>query len=233
MYNVPDISSLAALIADPGRAAMLTALLGGIALPAGELADCARVAPSTASAHLEKLVTGGLLQVMRSGRHRYYRLNGAPVAQLLETMALVAPPARERSLKQSLQDKALQQGRTCYDHLAGRLGIGLASALLARHWIEEIDDTFRVTPPGEAGFSSFGIDCQHLRASRRHFVLACLDWSERRPHLAGSLGAALTRRLFDLGWIQQTNGSRIVKVTPAGRDGLQNTLGMDWTETRG
>ena len=224
----PDLAAVAALIADPSRAAMLSALLGGEALPAGELARAARVSPQTAAAHLAKLVRGGLLVVTTQGRHRYFRLSGPPVARMLESMALVAPAGRVRSLRHSLENRALRRARTCYDHLAGALGVAITQALVERDWILEHVEAYEVTGPGTGWFQALGVDCDGLQQGRRKFAPRCLDWSERRPHIAGALGAALARRMLALGLIARLDSTRALTVTPAGCAYLKNTLDIAW-----
>jgi len=231
MSNYPDLAAVASLIADPARASMLSALLGNIALPAGELARLARITPQTASAHLAKLVEGNLLSVTALGRHRYFRLRDRSVAQVLESLALLAAPARVTSLNDSLERKAIHRARTCYDHLAGALGVGLTQALMDNGFVEDHGDAYEVTQAGETWFHSFGIDCSELQQKRRafaRFARSCLDWSERKPHLAGALGAAVLRRLLDLKWLLRVRGSRAVKVTDLGRQQLQSEFGLDW-----
>jgi DNA-binding transcriptional ArsR family regulator len=223
----PDLASAAALIGDRSRAAMLSALLGGVALPAGELARRAGVTAQTASAHLAKLVEGGLVRVLASGRHRYFGLAGEPVARLLESLALVAPPAEPRTLKGGFELRRLHRARTCWDHLAGALGVRVTDALVARRCLELHDDAWELTPEGDAWMRELGIDPGPMRSGRRAFARACLDWSERRPHLAGALGAALASRLFELGWIERVDRTRAVAVTPAGRRGLRRALDLE------
>jgi DNA-binding transcriptional ArsR family regulator len=224
----PDVAGTAALIGDPSRAAMLTALLGGVARPAGELARHAHVSPQTASAHLAKLVAGGLVRMTTAGRHRYFTLADASVARALEALALVAPPPRDRNLgpKGGFELRRLQRARTCYDHLAGALGVGVTAALVERQYLDFHGDGYEVTPEGEGWLGGLGVDCARLRAGRRAFARACLDWSERRPHLAGALGAALAARLFELAWIARVDRTRAVATTPDGRRALRRELGL-------
>lgn len=226
MPVAPDIPAAAALIADESRASMLTALLGGVALPAGELARHARITAQTASAHLAKLVDGGLVRVVASGRHRYFSLAGAPVARALESLALVAAAARPSTPKQDFETRRLQRARTCYDHLAGALGVEVTHTLVGRGHLEPHDEAFELTPAGAAWLGAFGVDCDQARTRRRVFARLCLDWSERRPHLAGALGAALTTRLFELRWIERVPRSRALTVTPAGRRGLRRAFDL-------
>jgi DNA-binding transcriptional ArsR family regulator len=228
MSTYPDLAAVAALLADPARASMLSALLGDIALPAGELARLAKITPQTASTHLAKLVKGNLLSVTALGRHRYFRLKDKNVAQVLESLALIASPARVVSLNDSLERKAIQRARTCYDHLAGTLGVGLTQAFIDHGYIRYHGEAYEVTRAGETWFHSFGIDCLDLQEKRRAFARSCLDWSERKPHMAGALGAAVLRRLLELKWIVRFRSSRTVKVTDLGRQQFQNEFGLDW-----
>lgn len=222
----PDIAAVAALIGDQRRAAMLDALLGRAAVSAGELAARAGVRPQTASSHLAKLIAGGLVIVSRKSRMRMYKLAGPHVAQTLEAISLVAPPTRIATLHQSDSSKALRLARTCYDHLAGRLGVLLAEALVARRLLRPRGDGFIVTAAGERSLRSLGIDVESARATRRSFARACLDWSERRDHLAGALGSAIAGRLFELGWIERRRCDRGVQLTAAGRAGLTRRFGV-------
>lgn len=217
-----DIAPVAALLADPARAAMLTALLDGRALAAGELARLAGVSPATASSHLSRLLAGGLVTVVSQGRHRYYRLAGHDVAAALEALAHLVPRLPVRSLRQSREAAALSQARICYDHLAGQAGVAVLDALLADGVLcgTECSQDFEVTAAGAAALTRFGLDLAALRRSRRHFARSCLDWTERRPHLAGALGAAITERLLDLGWIERGTHRRAVRVTAAGQERL-------------
>jgi DNA-binding transcriptional ArsR family regulator len=202
-----DLAAVGALIGDPARAAMLGALAAGRSLPAGELARLAGVHPATATAHLRRLVDGGLVTVRAQGRHRYHELAGPEVAAALEALARVAPPAAVRSLRQHQAAHGLAQARTCYDHLAGLRGVELRDRLLAAHAIREVDDRdHELTRRGHRLLPLLDIDTEPLLTSRRVFARACLDGTERRPHLAGVLPAALTARLLDLGWLSRGRG---------------------------
>lgn len=211
-----DIAPVAALIADPTRAAILTALLGGRALAAGELARLAGVSAATASAHLSRLLDGRLVDVVRQGRHRYYRLAGHEVAEVLEVLARVGTRPPVRSLRQSRQARLLEEARTCYDHLAGRAGVGLLDRLRAGGHL----DGEEVTPAGERLLTRLGVDVAAARRARRRFAPECLDWTERRAHLGGALGAAVTGALLDLGWYVRGPVPRAVTLTDEGRGGL-------------
>ncbi|WP_225822150.1 ArsR/SmtB family transcription factor [Streptomyces naphthomycinicus] len=221
------LAALAGLIADRTRAACLLALLDGRAWTAGELARHAGVAASTLSEHLGKLVAGGLLAEERQGRHRYVRLADARVAQLVEDLAAqVRVPAaaeRPRSLRESSAGAAMARGRTCYDHLAGRLGIAVTDALTRRGLLRQ-DTGFALTDAGVEWFGTAGIALD--LSSRRPLVRACLDWTERRPHLAGAAGAALCRHALDAGWCVRIGSGRAVKVTPSGERVLDSLLGI-------
>ncbi|CAL9322605.1 ArsR/SmtB family transcription factor [Streptomyces sp. SudanB52_2052] len=222
------LARLAGLIADETRAMCLLALLDGRAWTAGELARHAGVAASTLSEHLGQLVAGGLLAEERQGRHRYVRLADARVAQLVEDLAAQVGPAdravRPRSLRESSAGSAMARGRTCYDHLAGRLGITVTDALTARGLLEQ-ETGFALTDAGLAWFEAAGIGLE--RRGRRPLARACLDWTERRPHLAGVAGAALCRHALDAGWCVRIGSERAVKVTATGERALFDLLGVD------
>ncbi|MEO8971942.1 MAG: winged helix-turn-helix domain-containing protein [Ktedonobacteraceae bacterium] len=221
-----NIAAVAELIADSSRAAMLDALLGKQALPAGELAYRAGISPQTASSHLAKLVTGGLLVLTTQGRHRYYALASAEVANALEVLATLAPPAPIRTLRESIIVEHLRFARTCYDHLAGKLGVELTQVLVDSHLLTIDDGNYCVTNEGSCFLTSFGLDLERIQQQRRSFARQCLDWSERRYHLAGGLGTAILEQLFERRWIQQVSSSRAVRVTDTGREGLQKEFGF-------
>jgi DNA-binding transcriptional ArsR family regulator len=281
-----DVVPAAALIAEPTRAAMITALLDDRPLAAGELARLAGVSPATASAHLARLLNGGLVTMIKQGRHRYYHLAGPEVAAAMEALAHLSngTPVQVRSLRESQDAAALAEARTCYDHLAGRAGVALLEALLAGRILTPATgggelaacgpnggahpedgapaasgpagnghvengapdgardgyegrharaapqapirpEAFVVTADGMATLTSFGLNVGALERTRRRFAGACLDWTERKPHLNGALGAAMTARLLGLGWIERGSRRRAVRVTPAGREGLAATFG--------
>jgi DNA-binding transcriptional ArsR family regulator len=227
-----DIATAAALMADPTRAAMLRAMLEGKPLAAGELARIAGVTAATASAHLARLLDGGLVAVTRQGRHRYYRLAGYEVAEALEAVARVSADIPVRTLRQSREAQALAAARTCYDHLAGRAGVALLESMLEQGILTEPDeDAFEVTSSGAGTIRTFGINVGELRRGcergRRRFAGTCLDWTERRRHLSGALATAITTRLFETGWIERGPRRRSVVITEAGRKGLAETFG--WT----
>lgn len=211
----PGIAATAALIGDPARANMLTALLGGAALTASELALEAGVTKQTASSHLSKLEEGRLLKVEQQGRHRYYALADDDVAQLLESLTGVAG-RRPTRVRTGPKEPALRFARVCYDHLAGDLGVALYDALLARDFIAAKGGDLAPTHKGAVALEQFGLDIASLANSPRPICRPCLDWSVRRHHLAGGLGAALLERIFDLGWARRKRASRIVEFTPPG-----------------
>jgi DNA-binding transcriptional ArsR family regulator len=227
MPSPVETAEIAALVGDPARANILMALADGRALTATELAFLARITPQTASGHLAKLVTGRLLIVAKQGRHRYFRLASPLVSRMLETinaMAAIEGPPRHRP--RSSADDAVRRARFCYDHLAGQLGVSIADALVERGHIEFGEDGGAVTQAGSAFLVGFGLDLE--TRTRRAFCRPCLDWSERRPHIAGAVGAGLAQRCFDLGWITRVRDSRAVTVTTKGRGGLRETFGIDF-----
>jgi DNA-binding transcriptional ArsR family regulator len=221
------LAALAGLLADATRAAFCLALLDGRAWTAGELARHAGVSPATATEHLHKLVNGGLLAEHRQGRHRYVQLAGSEAARLLEelTAHLDPAPAPARSLRAATANQALARARTCYDHLAGRLGVALTDAL-ARDGLLTREAGFALTPDGVTWFAE-KLGAEPMTPSRRPLVRGCLDWTERREHLAGTAGAALCRVVLDREWITRVGTSRAVRVTPAGSRGLTGLLGPD------
>src|SRR5438105_2287858 len=199
-------------------------------MTASELALAARITPQTASTHLGKLTRAGLLAVDRDGRHRYFRLASPKVAEMIEGIVAVALEQRPRFRPLSRQARAVGAARICYDHLAGRLSVDLADSLVARDYVVLADKAAAVTTAGTRFFTVFGIALPARRAPRRHVCRLCLDWTERRPHLAGALGAAMTERFFDLGWMQRTKRSHAVVVTPLGQRGFRETFGVETSE---
>lgn len=220
----PGLAEVAALIGDPARANMLAALMDGRALTASELAAIGGIAAPTASGHLAKLVEGGLLTVARQGRHRYFRLAGIGVGRMLEAVMEIASrheaSSRPRAVPRISQE--MRAARTCYDHLAGRLGVAIADGLQARGYLRWEDDGGEMTAAGNAALEAMGV---HVGATRRRFCRPCLDWSERRPHLGGAVGAAICTRCLELGWVRRQPGTRAVLVTPEGARGVRETFG--------
>lgn len=224
MKEGPSIAAVAALAGDPARANMLTALASGAALTASELAEEAGVTPQTASSHLAKLRDGGLIVPVKQGRHRYFRLADADVAQMLEAMMGVAARAGHLRSRPGPADPALRKARVCYDHLAGELGVALFDGLIAQGLLARRRDRLALTAKGEEILAGFGIDVPALAAARRPLCLDCLDWSMRRSHLAGGLGAALLERVFALGWARRARNSRAVLFTPRGERALRKSF---------
>jgi DNA-binding transcriptional ArsR family regulator len=229
MSSNAGIAEIGALMGVPARANMIAALMAGRALTATELAHVAGVSRQTASGHLEKLTQARVLTVEKYGRHRYYRLTSRQVGQMVEAVMVVARDSPPRHRPSSKLDEALRRARTCYDHLAGRLGVALADALMARRHIVMGDDGGQVTGSGTQFLNGFGIDLAAAERRRRIFCRPCLDWSERRPHLAGSLGAALAARCFELGWIEREWEGRAVAITDTGQVGFADRFGVKLT----
>lgn len=216
MKEGPDIASLAALIGDPARANMLTALMSGMALTAGELATEAGITPQTASGHLARLTEGRLITVEIQGRHRYFRLAGPDVAGALEGLMELASSSGHMRTRPGPRDPELRLARICYDHLAGRLGVELHNALIAQGLIAASADGLAMTPSGRARFRAEGIDVDGLEKRNRPLCRACLDWSERRHHLSGPLGAALLRLFIDRRWARRDRETRHIRFSPHG-----------------
>jgi DNA-binding transcriptional ArsR family regulator len=232
--NQADIAGVARLIGEPARAAMLDALLSGRALAAGELGRVGGVSPATASEHLARLREGGLVDVVAAGRHRYYRLAGPDVAHALEVLALISPRRPVRSLRQSRAAAALAVARTCYDHLAGQVGVALHDALVGRGALVAGGDGYRLTAHGARLLSGVGVDVAGAGSARRAFARPCLDFTERRPHLAGALGAALCARLLADGWlVRPAADQRGLRLTGPGRERLATHFGVRLAEPAG
>lgn len=212
----PSIAPIAALAGDPARANMLAALGGGQALTASELANEAGITAQTASSHLAKLEAGGLITQVKQGRHRYFRLAGPDVAFMLETMMGVAARAGHIRTRPGPSDPLMRKARVCYDHLAGEMGVQLLDSLVARGRIASGSEELALTRKGERFLEEFGIELQGLETSRRPLCKSCLDWSMRRAHMAGVLGAALLDRIYDLEWARREKNGRTVIFTPRG-----------------
>jgi DNA-binding transcriptional ArsR family regulator len=227
MRGDADIAAAAALLAEPARAVLMTAVIADGELPATDLAARAQIAPSTASEHLARLVAGGFLTSTRSGRHRYYRLADPAVAAAIEALALVAPQPPVRSLREANRSELLREARTCYDHLAGRVGVELARSLERDGTLVRRNGGYALGSKSAARLAELGIDAAPLEDLRRPVVRGCLDWSERELHVAGALGAALAERFFELGWIKRRAGNRSVEVTAQGRVGFSDALGIE------
>lgn len=223
----PNVAEVAFLLGEKSRAAILISLMDGRLHTASELAYMAAIKPQTASFHLSKLIESNLVNVDKQGRHRYYQLANEEVARILESFLAISPPPEVRSLKQSSQVKLLREARTCYDHLAGKLGVGLTESMLNTGYLEKEERNFVVTPKGEQFFTDFGIDLGQLKRKRRSFSHACIDWSERHHHLAGALGNELMKRFLDLSWIVQVPSVRAVKVTDKGKVGFKQYFNIN------
>jgi DNA-binding transcriptional ArsR family regulator len=222
-----DIAAVAALVGDRARARMLTALMDGRARTAKELAYGAGITPQTASSHLAKLLRAELLAMERQSRHRYFRLAAPSVGHAVEALMAVSP-TRPRATRPDAPLDGLRLARTCYDHLAGRLGVMVTEAMVRRRFLKPAGRDFLLTAPGERLLGRLGVDVGTTRRERRAFARQCLDWSERRPHLAGSLGAALARRCLDLRWVRHVGEERTLALTPQGLRGLRTWFGVDW-----
>jgi DNA-binding transcriptional ArsR family regulator len=220
--HFPGLSRIGALLADPGRAAMLWALMDGSARPAGELTLIAGLSPSAASAHLARLTDGGLLALEVRGRHRYFRIASADIAASIEALANVAQaaaPQRPTPRPARTVPVDMRYARTCYDHMAGELAVRVYERLVGDGLLTprgDTLDTLDATPAGAARLADWGIDVASQRTRRRRFACTCPDWSERRPHLGGALGAALLESWSNHGWVEHTERPRILRVTPAG-----------------
>jgi DNA-binding transcriptional ArsR family regulator len=233
MVAAANMVEVAALVGDTARATMLAALMGGQALTASELASRARISRSTASGHLGKLVGARLLAVTQKRRNRYYRIASPLVARMLEgikTVAAIEVPQRHQP--RSITDDRLRFARTCYDHLAGYLGVAIADALVGKGHIVLTDDGGEVTASGMDFLSAFGAVPAPKSGSRRIFCRPCLDWSERRYHIAGHVGAEIHRCCLERGWLRRDRDTRIVRITPAGQIGLCKTFGIDLSGSR-
>lgn len=227
-----DLAAVAGLMADRHRAQMLLALLGGTAQSGSALAEAAGISRSLASAHLKKLVAGGLVRTRRNGRQQLYSIASEPVADALEILTLLAPPLPVRSLRDSARARSLRWARMCYDHMAGAVAVAVAQALIDRDLIRVQDGGYVLGPRGAAGFGEFGIDIGGLQHRSRPLLRPCLDWSERRHHLAGCLGAAVTAEMVHRDWLRTREASRIVTVTDTGEAGLRDWLGVDLARLR-
>jgi DNA-binding transcriptional ArsR family regulator len=225
-----DIAEIASLMGDVARGHMLAALMDGRALTALELALAARVTPQTASSHLAKLTASNLLAMEKQGRHRYFRLASPRVAQALESVLTLAGDAPPRHRPPTRIDAEMRTARTCYDHVAGVLGVGVTDSLVARGCVVIEDDAGEVTEAGIAFMTRLGVDLTPRQKSKRIFCRPCLDWSERRPHLAGHVGAALCAHFLDADWVRRTRESRALKITPLGREKFAEVFGVELPE---
>lgn len=227
MTGDADIAAAAALLSDPTRAKLLLAVIDEGALPTSELAGQAGISLSTASEHLAKLAEGGFVVTHKAGRQRYYGVATPAVAAAVEALAVVAPRMTVKSLREATRSELLREARTCYDHLAGHLGVALARGMERERVVIRNDGNYTIGPSAGVWLGSLDIDLKELKQRRRPLVRCCLDWSEGEFHVAGTLGAAVTQRLVELGWIRRRKGNRSVEVTAKGAESLSSELGVD------
>lgn len=225
MAEGPDITRIAQLIGDPARGSILSALMSGRALTAGELAGEAGVTPQTASGHLSRMVEAGLLWRRKQGRHQYFALADDEVAHALETLAGLAASQGHLRTRPGPRDAKMREARVCYDHLAGARGVQVFESLARRGLLTVAREDIALTGAGRTEMVAFGIDLEKVGQTRRPLCRVCLDWSERRSHLAGALGAALLDRMIELGWLRRNGVGRDLAVTPPGRTGFTNVFG--------
>lgn len=225
MISGATLAEIAAVIGDVSRANILSALMNGRALTAGELAWHSGVTAQTASGHLVKLSQANLIAMTRQGRHRYYRLASPEIAHAIEALMSAAVYGPKRHRPTGPKDEAMRKARTCYDHLAGRLGTAIAEALTYKRHLILSESAGALTNEGQRFLCTFGIELE--TNGKRAVCRTCLDWSERRPHLAGQLGAALCTRLFELNWIERVKDSRALSISPEGQAGLKSTFGIE------
>lgn len=224
-YRVAEIG---ALVGDPARASILTELMAGRALTAGELAAVARITPQTASVHLRKLAEAKLVRSEKQGRHHYVRLASAEVARMLESMFSVVAAECSSHAKPPRVKGALKRARTCYDHLAGELGVALCDVLVARAHVIVHAEAAELTPSGLEFSARFGLKLDEVAKTRRPLCRTCIDWSERRPHLAGRFGAALASRFFEREWVERVSEGRALQVTRAGAEAMRDVFAIAW-----
>lgn len=229
MVSTNQIAEIGILVGEPARAAILGALMDGRALTATELSRVAGVTPQTASSHLARLTAADLVTVQKQGRHRYHRLARPEVARMLEGMMQIAATgstAPKRKIVTGPRDAAMQRARTCYDHFAGRLGVAISDRLIATGAVELDSESGLLTAKGTALLAGHGIEISGTRKSSRPVCRPCLDWSERRPHIAGKLGAAICSHYFDKGYVRRRNGTRALEITPPGQIALRDMFGI-------
>lgn len=227
MKTNSNVAIVASLVSETSRAAIITVLLDGRFHAASELAYIVGIKPQTASFHLAKMVDANVVAVEKQGRHRYYGIQNQEVAQVMESLLSIAPPIEVKSLKQASDDKALRLARTCYDHLAGSLGVQLTDTFIRIGVLREENKQFTVTEKGKEFFTNFKIDLENIKKKRRSFSHKCLDWSERRHHLAGALGNALLEKLLELNWVQRLPKTRAIKITSEGKIGFKEVFSFD------
>ena len=229
MLPEPDLATVASLIGDPSRASILSALMSGEALPASELAYRAQITPQTTSSHLTKLLEGGLIKVNKVGRHRYYSLKNHDVAQMLEVLQRIAPISKATPIRNRHISPELCFARTCYDHLAGKLGVAVTQVLIEQEYLIQDEEIYTVTSKGEDLLNRWEIDVQSLQKQRRKFAFPCVDWSERNFHIAGSLGAAIAEYFFQSKWVKRIPHTRALAVTTLGDETIDRQFGLRLT----
>ncbi|MDQ0049146.1 DNA-binding transcriptional ArsR family regulator [Paenibacillus polymyxa] len=227
MSTKSNVAMIASLVSEPSRAAILTALLDGRFHTASELAHMASIKPQTASFHLAKMTEAQVVTVEKQGRHRYYGIQDLEVARVMESLLSIAPPVPIKSFKQASENEAIRLARTCYDHVAGQLGVQLMSFFVQKGILSEDQDGLHITEQGETFFTDFKIDLTKTRQKRRSFSHKCLDWSERRHHLAGALGSAVLDRLFELNWIERLPTTRAIRITADGKRGFKEIFSIE------
>ncbi|TQR97483.1 ArsR/SmtB family transcription factor [Paenibacillus ottowii] len=227
MSTKSNVAMIASLVSEPSRAAILTALLDGRFHTASELAHMAGIKPQTASFHLAKMTEAQVVTVEKQGRHRYYGIQDPEVAQVMESLLSIAPPVPIKSFKQASENEAIRLARTCYDHIAGYLGVQIMSFFIQKGILSEDQDGLHITQQGEIFFADFQINLKNTRQKRRSFSHKCLDWSERRHHLAGALGKALLDRLFELHWIEHLPTTRAIRITADGKRGFKEVFEIE------
>ncbi|MHB0862959.1 ArsR/SmtB family transcription factor [Paenibacillus sp. SEL3] len=227
MSTKSNVAMIASLVSEPSRAAILTALLDGRFHTASELAHMAGIKPQTASFHLAKMTEAHVVTVEKQGRHRYYGIQDPEVARVMESFLSIAPPVPIKSFKQASENEAIRLARTCYDHVAGQLGVQIMSFFMQRGILSEDQDGLHITDQGETFFTDFQIDLTKTRQKRRSFSHKCLDWSERRHHLAGALGSAILDRLFELHWIERLPTTRAIRITAEGKRGFKEIFSIE------
>ncbi|URJ37023.1 winged helix-turn-helix domain-containing protein [Paenibacillus polymyxa] len=227
MSTQSNVAMIASLVSEPSRAAILTALLDGRFHTASELAHMAGIKPQTASFHLAKMTEAQVITVEKQGRHRYYGIQDPEVAQVMESLLSIAPPVPIKSLKQASENEAIRLARTCYDHVAGHLGVQIMSFFMQKGILSEDQDGLHITQQGEIFFADFQINLKNTRQKRRSFSHKCLDWSERRHHLAGALGSALLDRLFELHWVEHLPTTRAIRITAEGKRGFKEVFSIE------
>lgn len=225
----PDISKISSLLSDPTRSLILLSLMDGTIHPSNELAYIAKVKPQTASFHLHKMLEANLVSVEKHGRHCYYKLKNSETAKIIEQLLIISPSTSVKSFKGSREKSAIHFARTCYDHLAGYVGVQITNSLVQQGILIKIDMNFEVTTEGSRFLKEFGIDEEDLNNKRRALARCCLDWTERQHHIAGALGNALLEKMFELEWFSRMPQTRAVKITPKGRLELAKRLSIHLT----